>query len=209
MQSRGSQYAIIFTVALSLVCALLLTGFKVALADRQERNKRIDRIKNILSVLKIEIKPGASAKEIETTYQSNVDGSEKDGVTIYTYKGPNGPQAYAFAVEGMGLWDKVKGLLAVEPDLMTIRGVRFYEHQETPGLGGRISEGAFTKQFEGKSIIGASGAPGIVITKPQMASAANEVDGITGATLTCGGVEKFMRQDIQAFLNVMKPKESK
>ncbi len=209
MQSRGNAYAVIFTTLLSLVCALLLTGFKVALAERQERNKRIDKMKNVLGVLKVDYDPAAGAEAIEAAYTANVVSEKRGPLEVYTYKSASGPQAYAFGVEGMGLWDKVFGLLAVEPDLKTIRGVRFYAQQETPGLGGRISEHGFTQQFEGKSIYGSSGKPGIRITKPGKASAANEVDGITGATLTCDGVQKLMNKDIEAFLAAMKAPQTK
>ncbi len=204
MPSRGSLYAVAFTTLLSLVCALLLTGVKVALAERQARNRRLDMIRNVLAVLRIDVPPRASAKDIEALYKSQVRRVKKDGVTVYVAQGPSGPRAYAFPVEGMGLWDRIKGLLAVKPDLKTILGVRFYEQQETPGLGGRISEPDFTRRFEGKSLLAPDGRPGVRLTAPGAAKARNEIDGITGATLTCDGVERFLNQDIQAFLKAMK-----
>lgn len=194
-----------FTTGLSLVCALLLTGVSSALAERQARNRRLDEIANILAVLRIDTGADASAKEVEASYEANVSKAEKAGVTIYTYRGVglSAPaKAYAFAVHGMGLWGPVKGLIAVEPDLETIRGVRFYEHEETPGLGGRIGEREFTHSFAGKCLVSPDGSAGIRIVSG--AKGRNEVDAITGATLTCRAVEKFVNEDIKAFLKAMR-----
>ena len=203
MQSRGSSYAIIFTTVLSIVCALMLTGISRALAGRQLENRLLDEKKNIVGVLKIvEDVKKAPREDIEGAYAAHIRKEERNGVTLYTYHDAGETKAYAFVVDGMGLWAPVKGVLAVEPDLKTIRGVRFYQHEETPGLGGRIEEEGFTSQFENKSIIGPDGTPGIrIVSSPK---ADNEVDAISGATLTCDGVERFVTEDIQAFLKVMK-----
>lgn len=205
MQSRGSSYSIGFTTGLSLVCAIVLTGVSMGLADRQERNRKIDKVSNILAVLRIDPGADASAKEIEEVYEAKVGKSEKDGIVVYTYKGDTSgapAQAYATMVDGMGLWGPVKGVLALKPDLRTIRGVRFYDHEETPGLGGRISEKEFTGQFEGKSVLSDDGQPGIAIVSAARKN--NEVDAITGATLTCKAVQKFVNQDLKVFLRVMR-----
>ena len=211
MPSRGSTYAVAFTTGLSLVCALLLTGVSVALAGRQARNRTLDEKKNILGVLKVVAEPRAlPAEEIDAEYETHVVKERKRvddqrSIVVYTFQGstPSAPaQAYAFVVDGMGLWAPVKGLLAVEPDLKTIRGVSFYHHEETPGLGGRIGERAFTSTFEGKSLLGPDGAPGIeIVARPKQR---NQVDAITGATLTCDSVQRFVNDDIRAFLKAMK-----
>ena len=206
MSSRSSLYTIGFAAALSVACAVLLTGVSALLAERQERNRRLDEIVNILAVLKIDLGPAAAARDIEAAYQANVEAKAKDGVKVYVLKAaqPGGsPRAYAFEVRGMGLWGPVKGLLAVEPDLDTIRGIRFYEQEETPGLGGRIGETEFTQKFEGKRLRSADGAVGLRIVMGAAADDPHAVDAITGATLTCKAVEQFVNEDIRAFLKVM------
>ena len=42
-------------------------------------------------------------------------------------------------IEGLGLWGTLYGFVALEGDLRTIRGLTFYEHKETPGLGGEVN----------------------------------------------------------------------
>ena len=77
----------------------------------------------------------------------------------------------------------------------TIRGLTFYEQEETPGLGGEIASRWFRDQFVGKSIVDGSGNPGIIISSSGE-SAANKVDGISGATMTCDKVQMILNEVI-------------
>ena len=55
-------------------------------------------------------------------------------------------------VHGKGLWGTMYGLLALEADANTVVGIGFYEHKETPGLGGEIENPKWKAQFEGKKV---------------------------------------------------------
>ena len=68
--------------------------------------------------------------------------------------------------------------------MVTIRGIRFYKQEETPGLGGEIGASWFQDQFKGKKIVSPSGEYGFSINKPGSGTGSNQVDGITGATMT-------------------------
>ncbi len=81
-------------------------------------------------------------------------------------------------------------------DLKTVQSVTFYEHEETPGLGGEITADWFIKQFNGKSLIGPGGEEGIKIVQ-KGASKINEVDAISGATLTSQKVEQMLNSVIK------------
>ncbi len=48
------------------------------------------------------------------------------------------PQMYVFPIRGKGLWSILKGFIALDADLETIRGITYYDHGETPGLGGEV-----------------------------------------------------------------------
>ena len=45
-------------------------------------------------------------------------------------------------ISGMGLWSTLYGFIALDADLETIRGLTYYEHLETPGLGGEVDNPA-------------------------------------------------------------------
>ena len=97
-------------------------------------------------------------------------------------------------VRGKGLWSTLYGYLAVEPDGETVRGIKFYEHAETPGLGDQIDRPSWQAQWEGKKIYDASGSPQLEVVRGQAPADSNyQVDGLSGATLTGRGVENLVR----------------
>ncbi len=115
-------------------------------------------------------------------------------------------KSYILPISGKGLWGMIYGYVALQKDLETISGVRFYKHQETPGLGGEIEKPWFTEQFEGKKILDTSGnfssvsiAKGSASVKYEGEELTHYVDGISGATITGKSVNKFMKSDLQKF----------
>ena len=100
-------------------------------------------------------------------------------------------------VYGPGLWSTMRGFLAVDPDGNTVRGLRFYEHAETPGLGDQIDKPAWREQWVGKQIFANGDEPRIEVIKGFVdtgsQSAIHEIDGLAGATLTARGVTNLIR----------------
>jgi len=94
-------------------------------------------------------------------------------------------------VKGMGLWSTMYGYLALDADTTTILGVAFYEHGETPGLGGEISNPKWTAKWEKRKIFNEQFEPVFTVKKGGAGTVADDphnVDAITGATLTSNGV---------------------
>lgn len=93
-------------------------------------------------------------------------------------------------VHGYGLWSTMHGFLALDKDGTTIKGLNYYEHGETPGLGGEIQNPKWVAQFVGKKFLTDDGQAAIKIMKPGNAhkDSPYEVDGLSGATLTSNGV---------------------
>ena len=60
---------------------------------------------------------------------------------VYTSKKD---QRLIFPIEGKGLWSTLYGFLALNSDLNTVEGIIFYQHGETPGLGGEIENPRWT-----------------------------------------------------------------
>ncbi len=98
-------------------------------------------------------------------------------------------------VHGYGLWSTLYGFLAVEGDGDTILGLTFYEHGETPGLGGEVDNPKWKAQWSGKSIYLPDHQVGITVTKGGAADLSDpyEVDGLSGATLTSVGVDHLVK----------------
>ncbi len=100
-------------------------------------------------------------------------------------------------VHGYGLWSTMYGFLAVEKDINTVYGLKFYEHGETPGLGGEIDNPKWRKLWKGKLLFNDSSDPVITVTRgvanPDSSNYQSEVDGLAGATLTSKGVDNLMQ----------------
>ena len=189
---KDSLHTLLYAVVLGLICATALTSVNHLTAGRKQANAKAEEIRNILGVLGIRFDSGASSEELVKIFAENIHVENQGGLVTYTYRSSEGNsnvQAVAFA--GPGLWGSIKGFLALDVDKEIIVGITFYEQEETPGLGGEISSQSFRRQFEGKTIRDIAGKPGIRIRRDG-AIGFNEVDAITGATMTCDKVETML-----------------
>ena len=111
---------------------------------------------------------------------------------VYLVRDGDAVEQLILPVYGKGLWSTMLGYLSVAPDGTTIKGLRFYAHAETPGLGDQIDKEPWRAQWAGKQIFGDSDEPQIRVIKGTVpAGAADErymIDGLSGATLTANGV---------------------
>jgi Na+-transporting NADH:ubiquinone oxidoreductase subunit C len=99
-------------------------------------------------------------------------------------------------IHGYGLWSTLYGFVALESDANTIAGLGFYEHGETPGLGGEVDNPRWKALWEGKQAY-RDGQVAINVAKgavnPQSSAANWQVDGLSGATLTSRGVSNLVQ----------------
>lgn len=99
-------------------------------------------------------------------------------------------------VYGAGLWSTMYGYLALEGDGNTVRGLQFYEHAETPGLGDQIDRADWRAQWPGKQLFDADGNLRIEVVRGQVppgGDVLHQVDGLSGATLTGRGVSDLLQ----------------
>lgn len=117
---------------------------------------------------------------------------------VYLARGDNGELSrIILPVHGYGLWSTLYGFLALEPDANTVAGLGFYEHGETPGLGGEVDNPKWKALWHGKKLYGDQGEVEIQVIKGTVESntpnAEHKVDGLAGATLTSNGVSNLLR----------------
>ncbi len=99
-------------------------------------------------------------------------------------------------IEGLGLWGTLYGFVALEGDLRTIRGLTFYEHKETPGLGGEVDNPRWKALWPGRLAFDDDLSPAIAVVKGPAGSvdeAPYAIDGLSGATITSRGVTSLVR----------------
>jgi len=88
--------------------------------------------------------------------------------------------------------------ICVSPDLETVKGIEVLDHAETPGLGGRMTEDEFKRQFVGKKL-----KPKISIVRGKERVESNEVHAITGASYTSKGIENIINEAMKIFWREM------
>lgn len=117
--------------------------------------------------------------------------------TVYMVENNGELETLIIPVRGYGLWSTLYGFMAVKGDLNTVAGFGFYQHGETPGLGGEVDNPKWRNQWPGKELFDDSGKLAVQIVKgsvdPQSPKVDHQVDGLAGATLTSKGVDNLIQ----------------
>lgn len=118
---------------------------------------------------------------------------------VYIVRGAdNRIETLILPVRGYGLWSTLYGFLALEGDLNTVAGLGFYEHAETPGLGGEVDNPRWKQQWIGRKVYDQNDALALSVRRGQV-ERTNEferdhyIDGLSGATLTSRGVDGMVQ----------------
>lgn len=260
MSSNDStKKVLIVALGVCLVCSVLVSTAAVTLRGRQERNKELDKVKNILiagelptqnvDVLKVfqekirtvvvDLESGLVLSEnqypngfnpqkfdIKEIADSPIFGksisADKDIIKVQrmpkymaVYQVMSGDQIdkVILPIYGKGLWSTMYGFLALGKNFSTVEGITFYEHGETPGLGGEVDNPSWKASWKGKEAFDAQGKLALEVIKGKVdelePAAVHQVDGLSGATLTTRGVDamiKFWLSDdgYGPFLNQLK-----
>jgi Na+-transporting NADH:ubiquinone oxidoreductase subunit C len=136
--------------------------------------------------------------------------------TVYILEGEEGLEKVILPIKGYGLWSTMYGFIALEKDLQTVAGIGFYEHGETPGLGGEIDNKNWKSSWIGKQAFAADELVLTVIKgKVDMNRDGSnyQIDGLAGATLTTKGVDNLVQywlgdQGFKPFIENLKSGEA-
>ena len=161
-------------------------------------NIKVRKYYNTLSGLKKQFKIGTKEEDkagfrtavMENNITYPLFVCQKDGKTYYvTY------------CSGKGLWDDVWGYITFNEDGRTINGTVFDHKGETPGLGSKITEEKFNKDFLGKVITNSETGDyrPIKVIKPGLDRKEYEVQGLSGATFTAVGIDEMMNRSLEVY----------
>ncbi|NRA45083.1 MAG: Na(+)-translocating NADH-quinone reductase subunit C [Oligoflexales bacterium] len=231
------QRTIIIAAALSLVCSVIVSVAAVQLRPIQDKNKALDKKKNILMAASL-YEEGAQVDEVFKQYVvpkllNLADGSYVEGqdpneydqykeaknpserlvldpkvdvaglrmiaryAVVYEVKKEGELDQVVVPIHGKGLWSTLYGFVSVDSDGNTIKGLGYYDHGETPGLGGEVDNPKWKASWNGKKINDNSGQLQIEVIKGQVdlarEDAQYQVDGLSGATITARGVSYMVQ----------------
>ncbi|MFP4205373.1 MAG: FMN-binding protein [Spirochaetaceae bacterium] len=190
MNKQSTIYSMVFMFIVAFAFVFLLSLTNEATQERVELNEEVERKRAILSALSVE---GLSDEEVLSRFEE-VERLERDETTVFRST-VDGETAFAKEFAGSALWGTIEGVLGVNGDVSRTTGLEIIDHNETPGLGGRITEGWFQEQFAGERI----GSEGIAFAAGDGDTDYDnaEVDGITGATRTTESMERIINKEIE------------
>ena len=221
----------VFILTITIICSLLLSLASEGLKERKNKNVEIDKKQNILSAIGVDVDNFSIPDIDEyftnniDTLIINLDGDIIDNLSIkdlddvenkqngeirYYYNNKEFLPLYKekkenviiIPISGKGLWSSLFGYFVINAtNFSTVRGITFYAHGETPGLGAEISTKWFQLNYIGKEIYNGEELLSIKVAKAGMADKNNlyEVDGISGATITSNGVTVLLKRDLKRY----------
>lgn len=211
LNTNNNVYIITYSCVMVVIVAFLLAFVSSTLKPRQDVNVALDKKKQILAALNIR---DLSDRESEAKYAEVVLKDDAFNLNSADYKAGNykiyecqvnGEKKFVVPVYGMGLWGAIWGYVAVNEDGNTIYGAYFNHDSETAGLGAEIKDSkVWQDKFIGKKIYGADGNPALKVVKSsELKNPENEVDGITGATLTSNGVSDMLQDGFKKYKTLL------
>ena len=197
LDTNSNAYTIIYAAIIVVIVAVLLALVSQVLSPRQEANKLLDTQKQILVALNQDY----STTDPAALYLSLVnDTIDVNGAPVYVAN-IEGETKYVLKLHGAGLWGGIGGFLALDADKNTIYGINFNHESETPGLGAEIVTAKFRSQFPGKHIKNAAGevVSVAVLKAGKLAEGQEQVDALSGATITCDGVSTMLATNLAEY----------
>ena len=229
MNRDSNKHTYIFAVLMVLSVAFVLSFTSESLKDLQNANVKKEKMQNILSSVGINVTRDESedlymdyiSEELSLKSDGTIDDEieafdinlalevKKDSDTqrfpLYIANVEN-EKFYVIPLRGAGLWAEIWGYIALKEDINTIKGVSFDHKSETAGLGAEITEDWFIDSFTDEKINDSQGNfVGVYLTKsnndPRNEDKMdNEVDAISGATITGDGVSDMIIERVQNYL---------
>jgi Na+-transporting NADH:ubiquinone oxidoreductase subunit C len=216
-----------------LSVAFVLSFTSESLKELQNANVKKEKMQNIISSVGINVSRDES-ELLYKDYISNElslksDGSIDDDVEAFDINlalevkkdsdiqryplyiaNVKNEKFYVIPLRGAGLWAEIWGYIALKDDINTIKGVSFDHKSETAGLGAEITEDWFINSFTDEKIKDSEGNfVGVYLTKSNndpgnKDKMDNEVDAISGATITGDGVSDMIIERIQNYIPYFK-----
>ncbi|MCL4134118.1 UNVERIFIED_CONTAM: hypothetical protein GTU68_064775 [Idotea baltica] len=208
---------------LCLVCSIIVSSAAVLLKPTQIANKLLDKKSNILTVAGIadssktvdelfeqietkvidiatgEYTDAVDAESVRLTKEEDIAsiGTKSIYANVYLVRDGDAVSKIVLPIKGYGLWSTLYGFIALEADAQTVSSITFYDHKETPGLGGEVDNQKWQAGWSGKKLATPQGEIVLSLIKgtvtPNTPDSEYKIDGLAGATLTSNGVTNLVK----------------
>ena len=233
MKKNSNTYQILYAAVMVLLVGTVLAFIYMALKPKQNENIANDTRKQILSALHLAAPSDELVKETYEKYivqdllvdrDGNITDSTKNvafevemkknvklsdaerKLPVMKCRLDDGSIKYVLPVYGAGLWGPIWGYIAVNDDGNTIYGANFSHEGETPGLGARITEPEFQELFSDKHLFVDGEFKSVAVLKKgqKATNGAEQIDALTGATITSRGVSDMMAECLAPYETFLK-----
>ncbi len=186
MGIKSSNIAQGWLVLLLCLCfGSALAAVHVVLSPKIEENKINETREKIPGLVPGGAEQGTSLEIVSQPIQIEKSGRS---ITYSVYEALRKGKCVGWVVKssGQGYADTIELLVGLDANADAISGLFILGQKETPGLGNRVSESKWRKQFVGKSALSK-----LVVTKSG-ATKSDEIDAVTGATISSRSVVQIV-----------------
>ncbi|MCL6466547.1 MAG: FMN-binding protein [candidate division WOR-3 bacterium] len=167
----------------------LLSGSFLAIVGQVTKERIIFNKRHEIEMAALKVVPGASS--VKMIYE------ERDFAVFEDRDEAGNLLGYALKAAGTGFQDKIVLEVGVNAELTTVLSLTVIEQKETPGLGAKItSEEDFLRYWQNRDC-----TKELTLRKPPVedpgALASNEVNAITGATISSRAILNIVNEAIK------------
>jgi Na+-transporting NADH:ubiquinone oxidoreductase subunit C len=234
MNVESNKYIFLYSIVMVVLVAVSLTIVAIQLKPAQEKNIRVEKMRNILKSVNVTATAKNAEEEfgkfITEQYVINSKGEKVEGtpafevdmaveikknaasrnLPVYVCTKENGEKNFIVPMYGKGLWGPIWGFISFKNDFNTVEGCMFDHKGETPGLGSEINTEGFQEKFFGKQIYDQAGKfTSIEVIKGGAApDNIHGVDAISGGTITSKAVQYMVRDCLSQYEPFFKSQKS-
>jgi len=175
------------TVVLTIICSLAATALALVYTITKEPIAYQQRLKKLKAIKAVQ--PDYDNEPDQDFVDLKTDGSAEVPTRFYITKKGETPTGVVFMVSAVGYGGIIDLMVGLNPD-GSITGVQVLRHTETPGLGAKITEEKFLKQFIAKNVQDTNWA---------LKKEGGDIDQISGATISPQAVVKALSGGLTLF----------
>ena len=186
-------YPVVFMIIITIIFIGILATFYQLSFAKVQKYREMQLKKMVMSVFELPI------QNVEKDFSKYIITREMEDLMYYESRIDSILLGYCFPISGSGLWGTIHALLAVTPDFKKVINIEIVDQNETPGLGGRITESWFKDQFKGKTLINNNVLNNFVLIPENETAKDNEINQITGATASSKALVDMIYKDVEKY----------
>lgn len=202
MKKNSPLYIFTFIIIISIVFGVAISSVHFLTLPMLKKNESLHRNRIIAQAFMLDVEAdNATAYQSVIDQKIEIDTVIAQGEKIEILKNTESGEI-GFVFDGMGFWEPISGVIVMDQNIEQIVNLKILEQKETPGLGARIEEQWFTKQFQGLNIKWQAAEQKIIIGATSSSDKSNVVDAITGASQTSMALMRMLNNDLQKFKTI-------